>query len=69
MLFSPDAPEAAGAPATPTETATPAPQLTEAETRKLAVQAYYDAETREAKAAVVKQYPILATIFSAANHN
>lgn len=45
------------------------PKLTAEQERKVAIQAYHDAETREAKAAVVKQYPILAKIYSAANHS
>lgn len=37
--------------------------------RQKAITAYNDAQTREAKAAVVKQYPFLADIFSVGNHN
>jgi len=47
----------------------PAPKSTEAEQRAVAVKAYYDGTTKEEKAAAVKKYPILSTIFSEANHN
>lgn len=43
--------------------------LTVAQERMVAIKAYHEADTREAKAAVVKQYPILETIYSAGNHN
>jgi hypothetical protein len=46
----------------------PAQTSKEAEKQK-AINAYNDAATREAKAAVVKQYPFLADIFSIGNHN
>ncbi len=50
-----------------------APKTSEVKTpeqlKKEAIEAYYLAKTREAKAAVVAQYPILSTIFSAANHS
>lgn len=45
------------------------PKLAVAQERKAAIQAYHDATTREAKAAVVKQYPFLNTIYSGANHD
>jgi hypothetical protein len=38
-------------------------------TREQKIKAYYDAPTREAKAAVVEKYPELAAIFSAGNHS
>ena len=44
-------------------------QKIDAETRKKAIQAYYDATTKEARAEVVKQYPFLAEVFSAVNHS
>lgn len=37
--------------------------------RKEAIEAYYLAKTREAKAALVAKYPFLSTIFSEANHS
>lgn len=43
--------------------------LTDAEIRTAAIKAYHDATTREAKALVVKQYPVLEGIYSAGNHN
>lgn len=43
--------------------------LTAAEQRKAAIQKYYDATTQEAKADVVKEFPELASVFSAANHS
>lgn len=45
------------------------PQETAEEVRKKAIQAYYDAVSKEEKAAVVKQYPFLSEVFSAANHS
>ena len=36
--------------------------------RQIALQAYYDANTAEKKAAVVKQYPLLSQIFASVNH-
>jgi len=37
--------------------------------RKAAIQAYYDATDRKSKGEIVKKYPFLAEIFSAANHD
>ena len=64
ILFSTDGADAAGAAPTPA----PAP-LTDAQRIAIAVKAYYDAVSREDKAAVVKQYPELEFIFSAGNHS
>lgn len=43
--------------------------LTPEQEKQKAVQAFYDAKTREEKAAVVKQYPMLKEIFSEANYS
>jgi len=48
---------------------TPAAPLTPEQEKSAAVKAYFEAVTREAKAAVVKQFPILKNIFSDANHS
>lgn len=61
------------APADAAAVATAAAQELSAQTpaaRKLEmVKAYYDAKTPEEKAAVVKKYPELEQVFSAANHS
>lgn len=49
-----------------TSSATPAKPATE---REIAIAAYYLAKTREEKAKVFAKYPILSSIFSAANHS
>lgn len=42
---------------------------TPAQRRVRAIKAYHAAETAEAKADVVKQFPVLKEIFSEANHH
>ncbi len=37
--------------------------------RQVAIKAYFEAATPEAKSVVVKQYPLLREIFSALNHS
>jgi hypothetical protein len=59
--------ENSNTPTAPAETTTV--KLSAAEEKAIAVQAYHDAATREAKAAVVAKYPVLKTIFSDANHS
>lgn len=39
------------------------------ELRIEAVAAYYEAKTKEEKAAVVEKYPFLSEVFSASNHS
>jgi hypothetical protein len=56
----------------PEETKTPAAtevKLTPELERSVAIAAYYEATTREAKAAAVKKFPVLKTIFSDCNHS
>lgn len=66
ILFYPDAADATSAVPVAQSASVP---LTEAQQKAIAVQAYYDAPTRDAKAAVVKQYPVLKTVFSSGNHS
>ena len=40
-----------------------------AEEKRIAVQAYYEAKTKEERAAIVKQFPVLREIFSDSNHS
>lgn len=69
LLFSPDGADSASA-ETPAAPAQPAPvALTAAQVRANAIKEYYDATTREAKAAVIAKYPDLASVFSSGNHS
>lgn len=72
ILFSPEAATETQSGGTATVPAAIAPEKKEPtaeELRKIAIQSYMDAPTREAKRDVVKQYPFLAQIYSGANHS
>lgn len=56
---SPPLPAEAGVPSSPS------PQ----ELRTAAIRAYFDAETKEARLAVVKAYPFLKEVFAEVNHS
>jgi hypothetical protein len=60
----------AAAPAAPANVAEPTPVvLTPAQRRQKAVLLYYDTPSRADRKKLVQQYPELAQIFSAANHD
>jgi hypothetical protein len=59
ILLFPDAAEATGSKTV----------ATVAQDRAQAIKEYYDAATREAKAAVVTKYPFLKEVFSPGNHS